>query len=267
MKEYILPQKNIYYKANAITSDRQTLLFVHGLSGSSSAFIPYENKFKDKYNVVSLDLRGHGKSVKHTKYEEYSLSKFAEDINDLIDYLHLQNIILIGHSFGALVALEFLSHCQHKTKAVIFLSPNYAVEKRKIARFIKPFLAVTNIMKYFPFSYAIKGQVDYSFYENTGDWNLRRSLADIRNTSLPVYLYCTKQAYSFNKEELLKEIKIPALIVHGKEDTIFPVEYSMEMAKKIKKAKLVLLDNADHIVVLNNFPEVARVMEDFISGF
>ncbi|MFA6027577.1 MAG: alpha/beta hydrolase [Patescibacteria group bacterium] len=266
MKEYIQPKKNIYYKANAIKKDRPTLLFVHGLSGSSSAFLPYEKKFKEKYNVVSLDLRGHGKSIKHNKYEEYTLSKFANDINDLIEYLKLENIILIGHSFGALIVLEFLSSYQNKIKAVVFLSPNYAVQKRKIAQVIKPFLAVTSIMKYLPFSYEIKGQVDYSFYENTGDWNLRRSIADIRNTSLPVYLYCTRQAYSFNKERLLGEITVPTLIVHGKKDTIFPAQYSMEMAEKIKKSKLVLLDNADHIVVLNNFSEVSAAIQNFTES-
>jgi pimeloyl-ACP methyl ester carboxylesterase len=51
--------------------------------------------------------------------------------------------------------------------------------------------------------------------------------------------------------------------VHGKKDSIFPVENSILMAEKIKNSKLVLLEKADHIVVLNNFIEVSDAIEEF----
>jgi len=115
-----------------------------------------------------------------------------------------------------------------------------------------------------PNSSKIGGHIDYSKYKNTGDWNIRRMSADIRNTGLRVFLYCLKQSYEFDRKGFLGSINIPVLIIHGKKDTIFPVKNSIIMAERINDFRLILLENADHIIVLNNFPEVSKAIENFI---
>jgi pimeloyl-ACP methyl ester carboxylesterase len=265
MKEFIYSKKNLYYKKNNFVSDRLTLVFVHGLSGSSAAWIPYEKKFEEKFNILTFDLRGHGRSGKHKEYQEYSIEKFADDLYELLLFLDISEFMLISHSFGALIALEFLVKHQTMAKAAVFLSPNIAVAKRKLVRFVNPLLSAVKIFDYLPFSPVSKAHVDYSKYINTGDWNLRRMIADVWMTSLRVYLYCTRQSYEFDREDFLDKIRIPTLIIHGKKDTIFPVENSIIMHKKIENSKLVLIEDADHIVVLNNFPEVSAAIVEFIA--
>jgi len=267
MKEYIFPDKNIYYRRNTFSQGRPTLVFVHGLSGSSSAWLPYEQQFENTYNILTLDLRGHGKSKKYPNYKDYTIERFANDIYDLITHLKLNQFILISHSFGSLVALEFLARHQNCVKAAILLSPSLSFKNRLLAKATQPLLSMASaVAGVMPFSHKPGGHIDYTHYQGTGDWNVRRTFADVRNTSLRVYLYATKQSYAFDRDNFLEKISIPVLLAHGKNDTIFPVNNSLQMAKKIKHSRLVLLDNTDHILVLNNVREVTNAIEQFIAG-
>lgn len=62
MQEYIYSPKKIFYKKNEFKPGRPALVFVHGLSDSSSAWLPYEKKFEAQSNILTFDLRGHGYS-------------------------------------------------------------------------------------------------------------------------------------------------------------------------------------------------------------
>ena len=96
---------------------------------------------------------------------------------------------------------------------------------------------------------------------------MRRTFADVSNTSLRVYLYVTKQSYSFNGENILAKIHVPTLIIHGKKDTIFPVKWGMLMASKIPNSKIVLLENVSHELKdsMITISKIANAMEDFLK--
>jgi pimeloyl-ACP methyl ester carboxylesterase len=266
MTEYFYKAKNLYYRVNEFRRNRPTLVFIHGLSGSSSAWAPYEQKFETEYNLLTFDLRGHGKSEKPKNYSDYAVEKFAGDLFFLLAHLKITGFILVSHSFGTLIALEFLTEHQAIAKAAIFLSPSFSPDERLIARAVRPLLAAAKIFKLLPASTRPRGHIDYRNHLNTGDWNIRRMFADIHNTGLRVYLYCSRQSCQFDRRNFLSEITIPVLIVHGKKDTIFPVKSAITIADKIKKCRLILLDNADHIIVLNNFSAVAEAIKNFVAA-
>ena len=266
MKELFFHKNSIYYRTNDFQSGKPTLVFVHGLSGSSSAWVEYEKKFNGKYNILSLDLRGHGKSIKFKNYRDYEIKKFAEDINELIVHLNLDKFTLISHSFGTLIALEFLAQHQNLVVSSVFLSPSFCPKKQKAANIIRPVIKFfAKLFDVFSASGKTGGHVDYSKYKNSGDWNIRRMFADIRNTSWRISLYCLGQSYDFDRESFLSKINMPVLLMHGKNDTIFPAENSVVMSEKIKNSRLILLDDTDHIIVLNNFPEVSEAIENFVK--
>ncbi|MFH0833802.1 MAG: alpha/beta hydrolase [Patescibacteria group bacterium] len=251
----------LYFRRNEWRADRPTLVFVHGLSGSSSAWKQYEEKFSDQFNLLTFDLRGHGFSRKFPQQEDYTIQKFADDLYELFLELKIENAILISHSFGNFVALEFLVQHQNLVKKAIFLSPRYVVRTEGVERIIRP---LTALGRFFPKARP-HGQIDYSRFPNSGDWNLPRMIADTHNTSVRVFLFCLRNSFDFDREDFLPALKIPTLIIHGRKDTIFPVENSQNMAAKIPHAKLQILENTDHIIVLNNFPEVSAAIADFVT--
>lgn len=266
MHEYFLETRGIYYRTNQWESSRPTLVFVHGLSGSSSAWDAYEEHFKNSYNLLTFDLRGHGRSYRHKKYDAYDIGHFVDDMHELLLHCEVEKFVLISHSFGTLVALEFLAHYEEMVTHAVFLSPSFAPGKSTGAKLIAPFLALAPKLELLPQRTNRGKHIDYRKYPDTGDWNLRRILADVPNTGVRIYLYCTRQSFDVDREGLLPHITIPVLIMHGKKDSIFPVENSLVMKERIRGAELILLEHADHIIVLNNSNEVSSAIAHFIEG-
>jgi pimeloyl-ACP methyl ester carboxylesterase len=265
MEESYLKERGIYYRINSFAEDRPTLVFIHGLSGSSSAWLLYEKLFEQKYNILTFDIRGHGKSIKLPQYSDYEIEKFAEDLHALILYTKIPKFILISHSFGSLIALEYIKLYGENVFGNILLAPVSDLSEsfsNKVLGFILKIFKIINLL---PFKQKKGHHVDYNKYPNSGDWDMKRCYADVSNTTLPVYLNCLRQSLGLPRESALEKIKVPTLIIHGLKDTMVAAKNSLIMCKKIEKSEILLLPKANHIIVLNNFKEVAGAIESFIE--
>ena len=83
----------------------EALVLLHGNGENSSYFqyqIPY---FSQKYHVIAVDTRGHGKSPRGTK--PFTLIQFAKDLKQLLDQMGLKKVNLLGFSDGGNIALIF----------------------------------------------------------------------------------------------------------------------------------------------------------------
>ena len=257
--------KDIYYKTNNFEPNWLTLVFVHGLVGSSSAWIPYEKIFEKKYNVLTYDIRGHGQSKKFTNYSDYEIKYFAEDLQSLISHLNISKFILISHSFGTLIAGEYVKLYQEHVAGIVFLSPIFGLEKGWTGKILRPILKLTKIFNLFPFKQKPRGHVDYLKHPNSTDWNIKRTIADAKNTTLRVHLYVLRQSLVPEQEYFLEKIKVPTLIVHGVKDTMVPEKQAIALSTKIPNAEIVLIPDTDHVIVLNNVKEVSQAIESFVE--
>lgn len=79
------------------------LVFVHCWAGDRSFWNGQVDAFADDYQVVALDLPGHGASGGERAH--WTLSSLAEDVHRVIDTLQLNRVILVGHSMGGPVSL------------------------------------------------------------------------------------------------------------------------------------------------------------------
>lgn len=263
---YLEGDERIYYRKN-LFSNKPTLIFIHGLSGNSFAWKPYEKIFEKDYNILSLDLRGHGKSFRPDKLDDYSLDAFSRDLLKIIEKEKIKKSILISHSFGNLVALDFTKKYSEKIKSLILISANPAPAKRKFSKVIVPLIALSGIINNLPQIKKQGDHIDYSKYPNTRDWTINRVIADLNNTGIRTCIFTLNNFYKINFENFLSEIKVPVLIIHGNDDTIFPIESSREMSKLIKNSKFISFKNYDHVIVLNNYKELSGEINNFISHY
>ncbi len=264
MKESYFKEK-IYYRMNEKKPDRPTLVFVHGVSGSSSAWLPYEKIFENKYNILTYDIRGHGMSKKYPNYHDYEIKHLAHDLYDLISHLQISKFVLISHSFAALIALEYIKLWRVSVLATVFLSPMVYNYENLSAKIYRPILEILTSLNILPFNPKPRGHVDYTKHINTTDWDIRRNIADMRNTTSRIHFYCLKQALTTRQEYFLEKIKVPTLIMSGVKDTMANPKNAIAMFQKIENAKFIPMENIDHIVVLNKVKEVSEAMESFIE--
>ncbi|UIR56839.1 alpha/beta hydrolase [Sphingobacterium sp. SRCM116780] len=95
-----------------------TLVFVHGWLGNIDWWNNQQTYFKEKYNIVQIDLGGHGKSEKTRR--NWTSTQYADDIKAVLDQIHTTEIILIGHSMSGAYVLE-ASVDSPKIKAIILV--------------------------------------------------------------------------------------------------------------------------------------------------
>jgi proline iminopeptidase len=258
-------KNGVYYRRNDFLSGRPTLVFIHGISGCCAAWKPYEEHFGKDCNLLFFDLRGHGKSFKKKSADFYSLDNIADDIFEMAISFGIKRMVLVGHSFGALLALDFADRYYDMVDGLVLLAPDYRINKTFRGKITRYLLAAMDACSVRPFVERYGIEVDYSKFRYNADWDLRRIYIDVRNTSIHVYRHCLNRSLVFDPEKILSRINVPALIIHGKNDSIFPVADSVEMAKKIAGARLKILDNANHILVLNNSAQIKDEIEDFIK--
>jgi pimeloyl-ACP methyl ester carboxylesterase len=81
-----------------------TLLFLHGWCINKSYWNNQLNFFSNEYTTLAMDLPGFGKSTAFR--QNWTIEEYAEDVNALIDSLHLQYVVLIGHSMSGEIMIQ-----------------------------------------------------------------------------------------------------------------------------------------------------------------
>jgi pimeloyl-ACP methyl ester carboxylesterase len=261
MKEGFLQERGISYRTNTFEPGRTTLLFIHGLSGSSSAWLPYEKEFETHYNVITFDLRGHGLSLRPER-EEYAMEKFVEDIRELLTFLAVDRCTVVSHSFGTLIAMKFAQAHPHLVERMILLAPAYDVQSFRTSKLLTNLAAAFIVA---PIRMPNGRRTNYARFYPTPDWSARRIGTDILNMGIRSYLRCMQIIFAHDYTPDWTALTQPVLIVHGGKDSIVPVEHSHRLVKILPHATLVELADANHILVLNNAPEVIKEIESFIS--
>lgn len=93
-----------YTKMGAWHENRRPLMFVHGLAASSAFWFHAAELLGGTWPVLIFDLRGHGRSS--VPASGYSAADHAGDVIGLLDFLNIETVSLVGHSFGGSVALH-----------------------------------------------------------------------------------------------------------------------------------------------------------------
>lgn len=101
---------NLYardYSANQPSKEtaQKVILCLPGLTRNSLDYQSFGELFKDHYRVIGVDFRGRGNSEYDPKEENYQPVVYARDVIELIDYLNLTEVTLVGTSLGGLVSM------------------------------------------------------------------------------------------------------------------------------------------------------------------
>lgn len=102
-------------------SSNDWVTFVHGAGGSSSIWFKQIRDFKKQFNVLLLDLRGHGKSKKpiYEQLKHYTFDVIGDEIIEVLDYLKIQKTHYIGISLGTIIIRDLTERYPERTKSMI----------------------------------------------------------------------------------------------------------------------------------------------------
>lgn len=166
--------------------DGPDLLMVHGLAASRAFwFLQYAMPLSQHFRVTVFDLRGHGYSSRPDS--GYDAGTMAQDLRGLLDHLGIERCIVIGHSFGGGVALEFAGrHPQRVTHLALLdtkLNSLQAEMRMSDSPFVSPFEA--EVAKQTGHDWDQETQVGLRFLEVLARWKLAGGGSTVRDAFTP----------------------------------------------------------------------------------
>lgn len=264
MRDGFLETPGIAYRTNDFDPSRKTVVFIHGLSGTSSSWWKFEDELEDSYNLVTYDLRGHGLSKRFVPYHAYDFTELAKDLYLLLTHLKLDTIILVSHSLGTSVANLFIKNHPEMVESAIFLAPNYKLRTLLTTKLFLPVLTAVNALyRLFPFTSKPGSRIDYHSFTYSPDFSVKRIVPEIKDLTPRLYLCYLEHMYKECGDAYWESIKEPTTLVHGTHDSFVPYRLAVELNTVIANSKLVTIKKGNHMLVINNAPEIIDVIKNF----
>ena len=245
-----LNQRDLFYIDHRADVESLTLLLIHG-SASAHAVWPRAFYELSGVRVVALDLPGHGRSAPPGRR---TVAQYAAVIEAFIAELGLQNVVLVGHSMGAAIALTAAYQAAVSLRGLILMgaSARMPVHDNVINGAMKSLDDVAGFITANGMGQAAAGTQD----------DVRRAvLATEPMTVFGDFMACNR----FDLRPKLATIDIPTLIIAGELDRMTPLRFSESLAADLPLAKLITLEGVGHFAMLERAAEVRDLIERFVS--
>jgi len=228
----------------------QWVTFVHGAGGSSSIWYKQIRDFKNQYNVLLLDLRGHGNSkstLKNAFKQKYTFEAIANDVLEVIDHLKIEKSHFVGISLGTILIRQLAEMHPERVQSMIL---GGAILKMNFRSQILMKLGNT-------FKYVLPYLVLYQFFAFVimPKKSHKQSRLLFINEAKKLYQKEFIKWFKLTAEinPLLKwfrqvELNIPTLYVMGEEDYMFLPSVRLVVEKHYKSSKLFVIEQCGHVV-------------------
>lgn len=213
----------------------QTMVFLHGNGEDHRYFSEQIAYFRDRYRLVLMDSRGHGKSEFGSRGLDFSI--FSEDLCRLMDFLDIPSAHLLGFSDGGNLALTFALQYPQRVQSLILNGANLKPGG------MKPGVLLAVLMEY-----------GWCKVLSVCNQNQRKKLEIL---GLMVH-------HPHIEPKQLEALPMPALVIVGEQDMIRH-RHSRMIADSLPNADFVCLKGADHFCAAKVPEAFCRATEEFLS--
>lgn len=262
-----------------------TPIFVlHGGPGMTQDYLqPYFWELTGTHQIIFYDQRGCGRSTGELNAESINLVNYIKDLDNLRKALNFDKIIILGHSWGGFLGLNYtLAHPDHVEKLI--LSNSLGSTSESFTAFLEEYMKRMEPIK------EEMGALEKSPGFATGDpaifkqycklifskycynpENAERINMDYRQEDILKFFQVNKifdenllMGVEFNLNSSLNRLKVPTLIIHGDTDPI-PYKTVEEMHNNIPGSEFVLLEHCGHLPYVEAPAPYFQAINQFIK--
>ncbi len=258
----------IYYE---LEGQGRPVVLIHGWGCSGRFYQKNMEGLKDRFTVVTMDMRGHGRSSKGL--DGYTIDRMAQDIHEVIEFLSLKNILLMGWSMGGPTMLSYWKQFGKEKGhlaglGLIDMTPfpfsagewnSHGLRNYNAEGFNQFVSSILSDHKGFINAFASKIFQDGKIPQGM-DWMEKEMM------KLPAYIgvalygdYC----YS-DYTDVLSTITVPTLVVSS-DSGIFPrsVKQGEWIASQIPKGKFIPFEKGGHLLFYLESEKFNQAVSDF----
>ncbi len=257
------------------------LVLCDGLGCDGFIWRRFRPAFLDRHRIIHAHYRGHGQSKIPEDLATLTVPNLVADLGCILDLLEVERAVLVGHSMGCQVALEYALEHSARTLGVVPICGSYG---RPLETFHNsPVLAslmprLRDIAAEWPrlaqslWGAALRSELSYQYatrVEVNGQLVSRADFAPyfehLISMDVRVFTTMATQANSHTVEERLGELECPVLVVAGDRDAFTPFWVSRRMQQLIPGAELLSVPGGTHISPLE-IPELLHLrVERFLT--
>ena len=237
----------LYYDYQ-FNNKEQTVVLLHGWGGNHLSLSPLLVSFQN-YNILTLDFFGFGQSDK--PLQNFDIYSYSNAVAELLKKLNLNDIILVGHSFGGRISI-ILSNQLNDIVSKMILIDSAGLKPRNTIK--KTFKKMNYKFAKFLVKVNVKGKESLEKYGSDDYKKLSNEEKKVFNRVVNEYL-----------EKYLLNIKCSTLIIWGEKDKDTPLYMAKKLNKKIKNSKLYVVKNAGHFAYVEEANLVNKIIKDFLK--
>lgn len=248
------------------TGEGDAVVFVHGFPFHSGLWADQLAAMPAGFRGIAPDLRGFGESSAPGR-GPLTMDQHADDIVGLLEHLGIRQAVICGLSMGGYVAFSLFRRHRNRVRALVLAATRPAADsaeaKQGRAELAKKVLnegtsAVVDSMLPKLFS-DITPKTKPEVVDRV------RALMEANNPE-PVARALEGMASRADSSDLLREIDLSTLVVHGEDDLIIPKGEAQLMARGIRGAQLELLERTGHVLNMEDPATFNRLLKDFLDN-
>lgn len=243
------------------------IVLLHGFTGSRSTWSPFVAKWKKDFQIITVDLPGHGET---TVQSNRSMKECCHDLAKLFEHIGLTTFHLLGYSMGGRVALSFAHLYPSRISSLLLesASPGLQSSEERKERIEKDEKLAQRIE-----SEGVPAFVDY--WEQIPLFESQKSMPELSRQSVRnERLAQSKKSLAMSLRfmgtgrqpslwEQLNTFKQPVLLIVGKLDQKF-VDINKQMKGSLKKADVVIIEKVGHAVHVEKPQKFGKLVTAFI---
>lgn len=230
----------------ATNNSKKWITFIHGAGGSSSIWFNQVRFFKSYFNVLLIDLRGHGRSAASPEGTQYTFDKIIEDLIQVLDHNKINKSHFVGISLGSILIQKMLFKYQSRVEKIglggailnLNLQSRVLMFFGNLTQSILPFIWI-----YTFFAYVI---MPYRNHRKSRALFIREA-KKLSQNEFKRWYKLTKKILPLLEKIRLYKVKTPVLYIMGKEDYMF-LPFVKEMVQAHESSSLITLSNSGHVV-------------------
>lgn len=259
-------EKSIEYQGikvhYSIKGKGRALLFLHGYLESSAIWKDFTERFTDRYQVICLDIPGHGASGILGPVHE--MEEMARVAGAVLDAEQIDQVVVFGHSMGGYVTMEFLHVFPRRTAGYcLFHSTCFADnEEKKLNRDREISLVMCGKKMQ-----IIRTNIPKGFADNNVDklapWVDQAKEIAARNPDEGIIALLQGMKRRKDHSDLLRRSVPAPLLIWGTRDNYIGEDVFQKLRSTVPKAPVLILDNAGHM----GFIEAPELAYEGITGY
>ncbi len=235
---------------------KPSVILLHG-SGQSHVVWSLTTQYlsSENYNVFTLDLPGHGNSEGESLKSIEDMSLW---LNEVVKFLGIKQLFIVGHSQGCLVALEYANRFPENLQKIVFIAGSYEipVNKSLIDLALSGDMESLNLMM--KWGYGQSKQ----FIGGNPLQKILNSPREVREVLAVDLIACNNYKNGLNA---IKNITCPTFFIFGELDKMIKLDKGKKFSELASNAKVHVIKNCGHMIVLENAFEMRDKIKEFLK--